>query len=95
MFKRKELILSIVLGFAVLFGLYQITKTERYYVIYNTYVQNDKGEMVEQDENKHLQISAVSLDDAKDQIFEIENQLYEDVIVDSVAIQSHVIVKEY
>jgi len=95
MFKKKELILSIVLGFAVLFGLYQITKTERYYVIYNTYVQNDKGEMVEQDENKHLQISAVSLDDAKDQIFEIENQLYEDVIVDSVAIQSHVIVKEY
>lgn len=89
------MILSIVLGFAVLFGLYQITKTERYYVIYNTYVQNDKGEMVEQDENKHLQISAVSLDDAKDQIFEIENQLYEDVIVDSVAIQSHVIVKEY
>ena len=95
MFKRKELILSIVLGFAVLFGLHQITKTERYYVIYNTYVQNDKGEMVEQGENKHLQISAVSLDDARDQIFEIENQLYEDVIVDSVAIQSHVIVKEY
>ena len=95
MFKRKELILSTVLGFVVLFGLYQITKTERYYVIYNTYVQNDKGEMVEQDENKHLRISAVSLDDAKAQIFEIENQLYEDVIVDSVAIQSHVIVKEY
>lgn len=73
----------------------QIISTEHYYVTYNTYVRNDRGEMVEQDENKHLTIDAKSLNKAKEQIFEIENQLYEDVIVDSVAIQSHVIVKEY
>lgn len=68
---------------------------EQYYLIYNTYVQNIRGEMVEQAEDKHITLRATSLDDANKIIFEIENQLYEDVVVDSVAIQSHVIVKEY
>ena len=92
---KKTVLLQMALIAFVLFALYQITKTEHYYVVYNTYVRNNSGEMVEQDENKHLSVEASSLDDAKDAIFEIENQLYEDVVVDSVSIQSHVIVKQY
>ena len=92
---RLKLFLNITFTSFVLLLLYNILATECYYVTYNTYVQNDKGEMVEQDEFKHLSLDAKSLTDAKDQIFEIENLLYEDVIVDSVAIQDYVIVKEY
>ena len=51
--------------------------------------------MVEQDEFKHSSVYAKSLKDAKKQIFEAENKLYEDVIVDSVAVQNYVIVDEY
>lgn len=93
--KYKSLILSIILAVVIIVGLYQITSVERYYVTYNTYVRNDRGELVEQDENKHLTLGAKSLDDAKDKLFEIENQLYEDVTVDSISITNHVIVKEY
>lgn len=90
----KEFLIVVLTALSLLL-LYNTFATERYYVSYNTYVQNTKGEMVEQDEFKHLSLDAKSLADAKDQIFEIENQLYEDVIVDSVAVQDYVIVKEY
>lgn len=92
---KQDVVIAILLGIAVMFGLHQITKTERYYVVYNTYVQNDRGEMVEQDEFKHLSLDSKSLADATERILEIENQLYEDIIVDSVAVQDYVIVKEY
>ena len=95
MYNKRDFIASIVLAIVVGLLLSTLANTERYYVSYNTYVRNDAGEMVEQDEFKHLTIDAKSLNDAKEQIFEIENQLYADVIVDSVAIQSHVIVKGY
>ena len=95
MSKLLKLFLNIAFTSFVLLLLYNILATECYYVTYNTYVQNNNGEMVEQDEFKHSSAYAKSLKDAKKQIFEAENRLYEDVIVDSVAVQDYVIVDEY
>ena len=95
MSRLLKLFLNIAFTSFVLLLLYNILATECYYVTYNTYVQNNKGEMVEQDEFKHSSVYAKSLNDAKKQIFEAENKLYEDVIVDSVAVQNYVIVDEY
>ena len=95
MSKLLKLFLNITFTSFVLLLLYNILATECYYVTYNTYVQNNKGEMVEQDEFKHSSVYAKSLKDAKKQIFEAENKLYEDVIVDSVAVQDYIIVRDH
>lgn len=95
MSKSLKLFLNIAFTSFVLLLLYNILATECYYVTYNTYVQNNNGEMVEQDEFKHSSVYAKSLKDAKKQIFEAENKLYEDVIVDSVAVQDYIIVRDH
>ena len=95
MSKLLKLFLNIAFTSFVLLLLYNILATECYYVTYNTYVQNNKGEMGEQDKFKHSSVYAKSLKDAKKQIFEAENKLYEDVIVDSVAVQDYIIVRDH